>query len=102
MQLGFQHDIFDSPQLTTAENRSVWRYVTYRFSTDTNTSEQEEEALMLLLKERITPGERCTVTRTLKIVHIIDLGSREAKVAAEVLAKLANLHPGDLNTNRLT
>lgn len=98
-QLGLQHDIFDSPQLTRAEKRSGWRYITYRFPTDTIISEQEEEAPMLLLKEKLTPRERCTVMRTLKTVHSRDLGSREAKASAEVLANLANLHHGDHDTN---
>lgn len=73
--------------------------MTYRFPIDTNVSEKEEEAFMLLLKEKLTPRERREVTSTIKTVHSRDLSSREAKATAEVLTSLANRNHEANNTN---
>lgn len=39
----FTDDVLESARLSTAEKRSGWRFITYRFPIDTAISEQEED-----------------------------------------------------------
>lgn len=71
-----ERDILETPDLDEAERRSAWRYIIYRFPLHTATTIQEDDTLILLLKESPMDEERRTVVGTVKAVHRRDTDTR--------------------------
>lgn len=68
------HDILEAVELSTAEKRFGWSYLTYRFPINTTLTAREEEGLRSLLLEYLTQRQREVVITTLKSVQRRDAG----------------------------